>query len=334
MFKIIDNKTLIKKAHHLFLRKLNEQVDRKIHAIVGFLGGSVKKSVSWIRKFDIWYTSSKGRRYGHMFGIGEPKKTNNSITCEINFLVKGIDRRIGGAFAEDDIGNVYLVHRGKIGGGKKGIGKKLFFEKYPKKNLVTVTDGDKKSKVALIGKLNSPNLVNQIAQFIHKVESIKKSKYKIPLVRRTAILSESNNHSFNKEFSGIKIYEKEKRKIESNGLHGKIVNTLESILREYGYKTANTTRIDLYLYNEVGKIKTIFEVKTNINGLNLYAAIGQLYLNSINFKDKIALILVCPEFNDDELVSRLNRLNIKVLSYRSQKNKVIFPNLTDLIPNL
>jgi len=34
-----------------------------------------------------------------------------------------MNRTIAGAFASDDEGNIYLVHRGRIGGGKKGIGR-------------------------------------------------------------------------------------------------------------------------------------------------------------------------------------------------------------------
>lgn len=336
MLKIVEDKITIAKSYQILTRKLRELVNEELLVKVGHKGASFKRPLSWINKYDFWYFAKKGGyKHWNPFGVGRPKKAgDNNITCVINFLVKGIDRRIGGAFAEDDIGNIYLVHRGKIGGGKKGIGKKLFFEKYPKKNLVTVTDGDRTSKVALIGKLNSPNLVKQIAQFVHKVESIKNSKYKSPHIRQTAILSEPKSHSFNKEFAGIKEYEhKGKRKIESNSVHGQVVNALEPKLRELGFKTANNTYIDLYLYNKLGKINTIFEVKTNTSGTNLYTAVGQLYLNSINLKNKVTLVLVCPKSENTELVGKLNKLNIKVLNYQLLKDKIVFPKLRELFSN-
>jgi 5-methylcytosine-specific restriction protein A len=62
-------------------------------------------------------------RYWNAFGTRNPKQNKMvPIGCEINFPLFGIDRRVSGGVAEDETGRLSLVHRGRIGGGRKGIG--------------------------------------------------------------------------------------------------------------------------------------------------------------------------------------------------------------------
>ena len=67
------------------------------------------------------------------------------------------------------------MHNGQIGGGQKGFGKKLFFEKY-KGELITANYGNKEKKVALIGNLNDPNFYNDIKNFVSQIIIMKNSQ--------------------------------------------------------------------------------------------------------------------------------------------------------------
>lgn len=89
------------------------------------------------------------------------------IVCEINPPLEGLDKRVQGAFACDN-GHIWLLHRGKIGGGKPGIGRKLFFENYLGEVREISND-----RFAIIGDINSPDFIERVKNFVQEVERIK-----------------------------------------------------------------------------------------------------------------------------------------------------------------
>ena len=83
--------------------------------------------------------------------------------------------------------NLYLLHRGRIGGGKRGVGKAVFEDKYRGK-WEAVEDGDRISKLALISSFSSSRFAEHISNFVHEVERIKteatsKTGVKIPIAK-------------------------------------------------------------------------------------------------------------------------------------------------------
>ena len=76
-----------------------------------------------------WMTSLKlSTRYWNGFGIEKPKENKyHTIICEINFPLKGINCRIAAAFAKDENDDIFVVHRGKLGGN---FSKKYFEDHY------------------------------------------------------------------------------------------------------------------------------------------------------------------------------------------------------------
>jgi len=113
------------------------------------------------------------KRYWNAFGLSEVAPRQNSmlpIVCEINPLLEGLDKRVQGAFARDN-GHVWLLHRGKIGGGRPGIGRRLFFENYF--GEVKGIAGD---RFAIIGDIGSPDFVQRVRNFVREVEQIKDTR--------------------------------------------------------------------------------------------------------------------------------------------------------------
>jgi hypothetical protein len=89
---------------------------------IGHMGESFEGKVFCATNLGIWFIPRKqtGNRYWNAFGVGRPSRDAHVFsTCEINFPLQGLDRRIGGAFARDEAGKIFVVHRGKIGGGKR-----------------------------------------------------------------------------------------------------------------------------------------------------------------------------------------------------------------------
>ena len=124
---IIENKKGIEKNQAKFLEIFKKRTDKIIKSKAGFLGGQKEGNFYWSQDLGIWFYPRKidNSRYWNSFGTQEPKKGKNyAITCEINFPIEGIKRGIAGAFAKDESGNIYMIHRGKLGGNFS----KVFFE--------------------------------------------------------------------------------------------------------------------------------------------------------------------------------------------------------------
>ncbi len=176
VLKVIDDKVEIQRAQKLLLSNLNAVADRQDLINVGYQGESQKLNARWSKKLDIWWINeNSGNRFWNAFGTGEPKWNtgySHSITCEINPPFEGIDRRISGVFAKNAEGKLYLLHRGKLGGGKPGIGKALFVKEFTG-DWEEVKDGAELKRLALVASFDNPRFAEQIADFVHEVERIK-----------------------------------------------------------------------------------------------------------------------------------------------------------------
>lgn len=75
--------------------------------------------------------------------------------------------------ARDEAGKLHLLHRGKIGGGRTGISKKLFWDRYQGETRM-VRDGGRETEMALVGALDTPDFVEAVAAFIYEVDRIKR----------------------------------------------------------------------------------------------------------------------------------------------------------------
>ena len=85
---------------------------------MGYQGGHEPIKASWNSKLGIWWSTHKSQnRFWNAFGVEEPKwdqpKAANNVICEINIPYVGVNRRVAGAFLEDDDGQIYLAHSGK-----------------------------------------------------------------------------------------------------------------------------------------------------------------------------------------------------------------------------
>jgi|SRR3972149_4525489 len=327
MLKVLNKKHDIDNAQKIFLKHFFNIVDKEINVTIGYPGGNFKSKISWLAKLGIWVCSFKrSGRHINLFGIGEPEEGDMiPITCEINFPVSGINRRIGGAFLTDSTGDIFVAHRGKIGGGKKGIGKLLFEDQY-RGRWENVEDNGFETEVALISALKSPRFVNQVRQFVFEVNRIK-SLSSIPSLQP---ISPVDSDEFKKEFSGKKRQYKTSKIIEAECDHGLIVNNLSSVLEELGLTVRNDKNRDLYIIDSNRKITAIFEVKTDTSTTSIYSAVGQLILNSISLTVRPRLILVIPEQVDKTIESKLKQLGIESLIFKWVNDRLIFPKLKTL----
>ena len=258
---------------------------KRVKAHLGYQGENKDVGLLWAVDLGIWYAPEviPGSRYWNAFGTKEPLGSSVPITCEVNLPLHGIDRRIGGAAASDEQGHAILVHRGRIGGGRKGIGAELFWSHYEGEWL-TVWDGDRNTDVAAVAELSSPRFARQIQFFVHEVERIKalvsdRQQNGKP-ARRGGSRTENTFEikDLGDEFAGTKTYAVS-RKVSAVCDHGPIVKKLRKLLGDGGYSTGKDAFRDLYVHRD-RKVTSLFEVKPSTDRQGIYSAVGQLLLHS------------------------------------------------------
>jgi hypothetical protein len=145
---------------------------------VGHQGKTGVFSVYWRPKERFWSLFEPyfwENRYWCCLGTWNPDDNSVlDITCEINCPHHGVNRRIAGAFARDADGRLYVTHSGRVGGGRKGIGKSAFLECYGKDNMKDISWPDGKvTKAIVIGQLNGRDLCRQTEQFLQQINYFK-----------------------------------------------------------------------------------------------------------------------------------------------------------------
>jgi len=287
---LIEDENQIAEAQKTFQNALTNIGAKQYKCKLGYQGGTEDVDVFWLQSFGIWVAFKKlDTRYWNAFGIGEPVDGGLiGETCEINFPLKGINRQISGAFAKDKDGSIYVMHNGRIGGGRKGIGKSLFIENYMN-GLSESIDGVKFVK---IGKLGDPALPSNISNFVKEIQRIKNSSTKI-VVNPT------------EETVEIKY---EKNDTTENNLIGQV----HHFILNNGFTFSSQQIINYYL-----SLKTKpFVILTGISGTGK-TKITALFANAVceNFKKQYLLLPVRPDWNDDKyLIGYYNPLTKKYQS--------------------
>ena len=328
MLKVLDDESAIRRYRRQFLKSFKPFVDEKISVNLGHPGATVKAKVLWSDRLGIWMVNegTSGNRYGHAFGAEKPAGASHiPITCEINFPVKGIDRRVGGALAEDRNGRVAVVHRGRIGGGKKGVGKALFDDHY-RGVWTNMKDGPVETMVALIGVLDSPRFVRQVSQFVRKVDRMKNL-----FSSRTSQLEMSFDElHFREELIGGRDADPVTDPASMCD-HGLVVKDLFDALSRLGFKAGNDPERDILVVNARKEITAVFEVTTDASIHSIQSAAARLLLANTELPRQPRLVLTVPEAVDETLHRKLKKLGADVLPYNWKHDQAVFPGLPVLI---
>jgi len=324
MLKVIEDQPVIKKYVRQFVKGFKPFIDEEIKVKLGHQGASFPAKVLWSKKLGIWKFSRtiKETRYWNAFGVGKPQESSIlSITAEINFPWAGIDRKTGGAFARDYWGNIFVIHRGKIGGGKKGVGKSLFEHSY-RGVWSFMEDGKAVNQVAIIGALNSHRFALQAAQFIKKIEKLKSTA-------TTSTQTEINfsEITFREDLVGSAPYSVDDEIISACD-RDLVISELAALLQRQKLKIGNDTERELFVVDpSKNRISHVFEVLTDTKEKNVLAAAAKLLLQTSVDAGSPLPILVLPEDKMNNYEQELQKINISVTSFRWEGEKVVFPDL-------
>lgn len=331
MLKVITDEAAIKRCQGHFVRGFRQFASVCLPVRLGHPGASEQARVVWSEGLGIWRISRKiaGSRYWNGFGSDRPEKGRAvAITCEINFPLCGVDRRMGGAFAQDRAGRLFVVHRGKLGGGRKGIGKSLFANSY-RGTWEVLDDGGEETPVAVIGILQSPRFARHIAEFVKKIAQIKETAA-ASSAQAELLFGEFCLHE---ELIGAR-YREQERETGAECDHGLIVRDLAEIMTQAGLRVGNDGNRDLAAMNRAGRIQAVFQIRTETTLADIHAGATQLLLNGLSLTDNPLLILVLPHFPESSLLEKLKRLNIGVLIYEWHEERALFPGLASLLPTI
>ena len=172
---LIEDPQEIEAAQELLGERFAEGAEAYADASLGFRGGSAEgNTLHWHPRLQVWGAFNvllELGRYWNPFGTGDPSSGSGlSITCEVNPSLSGVNRQVAGAFGVDvDTEHRLLLHRGRIGGGRSGVSRELFWSNT---DLPAVTTDDGQKFVA-VADLDAGDVPAQVARFVHEVARIK-----------------------------------------------------------------------------------------------------------------------------------------------------------------
>jgi hypothetical protein len=328
-YRVLEDARRITSVRNQIITAFRQYGAKPVNTNLGYQGENVDVRVLWAADLGFWFAPEviSGSRYWNAFGTKDPRFGLVPITCEVNLPLRGIDRRIGGALADDEHGQAILVHRGRIGGGREGIGAELFWSNYEGDKL-PVWDGDRETVVAAVAEISSPRLVRQVHFFVKEVERIKELIYRQQggkPFEGGAGQGAFKIKDLGDEFAGTKNYTVE-RAVTAVCDHGPIVKELRRLLGEAGYITGKDTFRDLYVHRK-REVTSLFEVKPSKDRQSIYLAVGQLLLHSADFTPRPRPVFVAPADLSSAVRARLHQIGIEVLEFRWKNDTPVFPDL-------
>ena len=326
MLHLVQDTKDKKSAQAALERNLKSALPPKGNQNIGFPGGNVNQTLFSARDGELWVSfsgpseDSAVPRFWNAFGVYRPERPSQTITVEINIPAYRNTAQVAGFFARDsDTGDIFVMHSGKVGGGRQGIGKSAFLV-WSKAQLLEVAENEGRTRSGIaVGKLGDPDLSGRIWAFVRNVQGFKDDAVsgglETPDFKRR--LEEFDKYS--KEFSG-------KKKGARGGpfeyvtYHGDIVEKLcddrTSRLRK-GEGVSNSALIDLFVKKD-GRLSEVYEVKTGLGRQMLYTAIGQLVTHAATGHESVAKFLVIPgdEEIPQDLVQAIKVLGIEIIHFR------------------
>ena len=325
MLKILDDESTIRRCQRQLIRALRPFVTCRIAVKIGHPGESLRVKVSWAGEPGIWFHTRTiaGDRYRNAFGLGRPPDGGAvSSTIEINVPTGSLDRKIGGAFAQDDAGRVFLIHRGKIG-GRRGVGKFLF-EAHYRGVWSEVEDGNTRSAVVVIGALQSHLFVRQLAQFVRKVDAIKDLGDDDDPQARIFF----DDERFRGEFIGGR-YVHERRDYVAECDRDLAALDLARRLNDMGARVGIGPGGEIFTRDPAGQISAIFEVAPGAVPADLERGVARLLLRGVRLPQVPRRILVVPGELGREQNEMFLKLGIHVIPCAWEEGTAVFDGLEE-----
>lgn len=176
-FEVLEDRKEVASVRKALRRLVAAGSSKPRTMTLGHQGNTWEGSMYYIPALDMWTVFDDGENESELwntYGIGNPLNGGSrDMVCHLSVPIEGINRRIGAVYARSrKDGKTYILHRGKIGGGREGVGKSAFFAHY-KGKIATATDGDRTTDFAVVGCIDAPNFLRGVRKFVSDVKDIK-----------------------------------------------------------------------------------------------------------------------------------------------------------------
>jgi hypothetical protein len=316
-------------AQNLLYQALTEQLKYQGRQTIGYQGGGGDYPLYSNRPGELYYAYSAPhdehaiRRHWNSFGIYRPSESFG-IVVEINIPTEQNTAQVAGFFARDpSTGTLVIMHSGRIGGGRPGIGKDAFLAWSGAEIMKAENEGEERTGI-VVGDVESPNLIEQITHFVRTVDDFK----------RAVTSGELDNDKFRNKVEQVARYRREFTGRKSGQRrsyftyvthHGAVVDKLHrdrSGRIKADESIGNSALIDLYVTTS-GGMSEIYEVKCAVDRQTIYAAVGQLIVHSQGALNQVKRTLVIPdgEAVAQDIETSLRSLGIDVLHFRLRRDR-------------
>jgi hypothetical protein len=136
--------------------------------------------------------------------------------------------------------------------------------------------------------------------------------------------------TFAPEFVGQRAEYENTGSVQSESTHGAVVNALFEELDQLGHVVVNDQQRDAFIVGKNGEVTVLFEAKTDLSPYSVYTAVGQLILHSVAQNPLPKRVLVAPGQPKPSTRDLLARLEIEVLEYIVEDDRIRFKNIAVL----
>jgi hypothetical protein len=324
MFSLIESKQEIAGEQRKLEATIRRAFRRRVVKNIGYPGGTTHNArVSTDDRYWFWssdHDESKAPnpRRLNWFGLYRDD-ADLHISVEINTAYDGRNDQVAGFFARDnETGTVYLLHSGRVGGGKKGVGKSAFLA-WSNQRLSNAVDSTGAVRAGvLVMPVEGTAAVRSAKRYIDAIADFKQAvrggQVDTPEFQRR----QQELEDFYAEARGRR---KGRRSAEIDYLsrHGDVLDALHSWRRSSplpdSARFVKNVLIDMGV--AVGRdLIEVFEVKTSASRFDVYAAIGQLMVHGASDNCRRVVVLPYTEGIPRDLKDALDRLNIELLKFK------------------
>ena len=299
-----------------------------------------------------WSPKRGGLQFRNFLMFGEPGSTDSmNIAVQVNFPLGRFNISNGGVFVEDEEGEIWIGHTGKMTRVTQ-LKRKPILQRFADMTVQAERVGKRPREIIRITKLRGRSTISELWPFASRAREVAEEAHreremqartaaagssrggrgsgatKAPTKREVAILGKLR--AYLKEHSG-----RGSRKAVAAGevdvQHGAIVDALALQLGRDGLEVKNSRAIDLAVVG--GKGVDLFEVKTSVGTQSLYTSIGQLVIHSAaigrdeNFQVRRNLVLPkMPPSPFDEIIRE--EVFARLITYRKVKGEYVFEGLS------
>jgi hypothetical protein len=275
-----------------------------------------------------WW-SEEWKRWQFCYGIGVAPGPVQVPTIEINFAARQINRYSTGRILVDEAGNIYLAHKGELKGGRTGVVDTRSFERLVSgfSKQQALWPNGKVERLFVIGAIGELGFTKRLQAFVGEAQRLR------GLAREGRLADfvpqgPTYKQGFIGKTSGARSAE-----YEIDRWHDLVVDALHLELKRRGLRTFTSThnemKPDLYSLTTDGKLRHLFEVKTNQDTSTLYTAIGQLVVyGAAQARPPSSFLVVENPVEDLNFQKALSNHQIAVLNFRREgRKRISFPGL-------